>query len=126
LLRHDIRNDSDALHAHFGINVAGISISRSSSWSLTKANGRRPFAPEAGGNYEVFLERPMAGEILKYYDQDVMLMPRLLTVYGGKLQAGVAAQLQGIVDERIRPSKTDTFDGQGRHMAAGPHLAPTR
>ncbi|KAK7930908.1 hypothetical protein LTR80_011805 [Exophiala xenobiotica] len=95
-------------------------------WSLTKANGRRPFAPEAGGNYEVFLERPMAGEILKYYDQDVMLMPRLLTVYGGKLQAGVAAQLQGIVDERIRPSKTDTFDGQGRHMAAGPHLAPTR
>jgi exonuclease 3'-5' domain-containing protein 1 len=68
----------------------------------------------------------MADEILKYCEQDVMLMPRLLAVYGGKLQAGVAAQLQGIVDERIRLSKTDTFNGQGRHMAVGPHLAPTR
>ncbi len=149
----DIRNDSDALHAHFGIHVAGIidlqvieyatrnprgkyvnglakCIERDlpyiPGWSLTKANGRRLFAPEAGGRYEVFIERPMADEILKYCEQDVMLMPRLLLLYGRKLQAGVGAQLQDIVDERIRLSKTDTFNGQGRHMAVGPRLAPAR
>ncbi len=149
----DIRNDSDALHAHFDINVAGIidlqvieyatrnprgkyvnglakciekDLPYIPGWSLTKANGRRLFAPEVGGKYEVFLERPMADEILKYCEQDVMLMPRLLSVYGGKLQVGIAAQLQGIVDERIWLSKTNTFDGQGRHMAVGPYLARTR
>ncbi|KIW35191.1 uncharacterized protein PV07_01904 [Cladophialophora immunda] len=149
----DIRNDSDALHAHFGVNVAGIidlqviefatrnrrgryvnglakciekDLPHIPGWSLAKAKGRRLFAPEAGGKYGVFLERPLPDEILQYCEQDVMLMPRLLAVYGGKLQAGVAAQLQGIVDERIRLSKTDTFIGNGRHMAVGPHLGPAR
>ncbi|KIW22036.1 uncharacterized protein PV07_12563 [Cladophialophora immunda] len=149
----DIRNDSDALYAHFGVNVAGIidlqvieyatrnprgqyvnglakciekDLPPIPGWSLAKASGRRLFAPEEGGKYEVFLERPLSDEILKYCEQDVMLMPQLLAVYGGKLQAGPAAQLQGIVDERIRLSKTDTFNGKGRHMAVGPRLAKTR
>ena len=149
----DVRNDSDALHALFGVNVAGVfdlqvieyatrsprgkfvyglascierDLPYTPGWSLAKANGRRLFAPEAGGKYEVFLERPMADEIIKYCEQDVMLMPQLLVVYGSKLQPGVAAQLQDIVDERIRLSKTDTYNGKGQHMAIGPSLAPAR
>lgn len=149
----DIRNDSDALYAHFGVHVAGIidlqvieyatrqsrrkfvhglakciekDLPHIPGWSLVKANGRRLFAPEAGGKYEVFLERPMAADIVKYCEQDVMLMPRLLASYGPKLRPGVAAQIQTIVDDRIHLSKTVTFNGVGRHMAVGPYLAAAR
>lgn len=149
----DVRNDSDALHAHFGINLAGVidlqvieyatrqprgkfvkglarciewDLPYTPGWSLIKANGRRLFAPEAGGKYEVFLERPMAADIVKYCEQDVVLMPQLLAHYGPKLIAGVAAQIQAIVDDRLRLSKTATFNGTGSHMAIGPHLAAAR
>lgn len=146
----DVRNDSDALHAHFGVNIAGTidlqiieyatrqprgrfvnglarcierDLPYSSDWSLIKAKGRRLFAPEVGGKYEVFLERPLPADIVKYCEQDVILMPRLLASYGPKLRSGVAAQIQTIVDERLRLSKTTMFNGQGKHMAVGPCLA---
>ena len=149
----DIRNDSDALHAHFDVNIAGVidlqvieyatrqprgkfvnglakcianDLPYTPGWSLIKANGRRLFAPEAGGKYEVFLERPIAAEIVKYCEQDVILMPRLLAFYGPKLRSGVAAQIQTIVDDRIILSKSVTFNGKGRHMAVGPYLAAAR
>jgi len=149
----DIRNDSDVLYAHFGVNIAGVidlqvleyatrqprgtfvnglakciekDLPYTPGWSLVKANGRRLFAPEAGGRYEVFLERPMAADIVKYCEQDVMLMPRLLAVYGPKLRCGVSAHIHTIVDDRIRLSKTVTFNSKGRHMAVGPYLAAAR
>lgn len=146
----DIRNDSDALYVLFGVSVAGVidlqvleyatrqpqgkfvnglakcierDLLNTTAWATVKANGRRLFAPEAGGKYEVFLDRPMAPDIIKYCEQDVMLMPQLLALYGAKLRPGVAPQLPNIVDERIRLSKTDTFHGKDRHMAIGPYLA---
>jgi len=149
----DIRNDSDALYAHFRVNMAGVidlqiieyttrqprgkfvnglarciekDLPYSSDWSLVKANGRRLFAPEVGGKYEVFLERPLAADIVKYCEQDVLLMPQLLASYGPKLRSGVAAQIQTIIDDRLRLSKTTTYNGQGRHMAIGPYLAAAR
>jgi exonuclease 3'-5' domain-containing protein 1 len=149
----DIRNDSDALYAHFSVDVAGIidlqlmeyatrqprgkfvnglarcienDLPYSSDWSRIKADGRRSFAPEAGGRYEVFLERPLAENIAKYCEQDVLFMPRLLAIYGRNILPGVAAQLQGIVKDRILLSKTPGYNGVGRHMAVGPHLAPAR
>ena len=149
----DIRNDSDALYAHFGVNVAGVidlqvleyatrqprgkfvnglakciekDLPYQRGWSLTKANGRRLFAPELGGRYEVFLDRPLATDIIDYCEQDLMLMPRLLAKYGPLLRPAVASQIQDIVEDRIRLSQTATFNGQGRHMAVGPKLAMAR
>lgn len=149
----DIRNDSDALHAHFGINVAGIidlqvlecatrqprgsylsglakcieqDLPYDPARTRIKANGRRLFAPEAGGRYEVFLERPLATDIVEYCEQDVLCMPKLLAQYAVTLHPSVAAQLQAIVDDRIRLSKTATFNGKGRHMAVAPYIAPAR
>ncbi|RMZ75733.1 hypothetical protein DV737_g5136, partial [Chaetothyriales sp. CBS 132003] len=149
----DIRNDSDALFSHFGVNVAGVidlqvieyatrqprgkfvnglakciekDLPYTPGWSLIKANGRRLFVPEWGGKYEVFLERPLAADIAKYCEQDLVVMPRLLAMYGPKLPTGLAPQIRTIVDDRIRCSKEATFNGKGRHMAIGPYLAPAR
>lgn len=149
----DIRNDSDALHAHFGINIDGVidlqlveyasripmgkfvnglarcierDLPYQPGWSLTKANGRRLFAPEMGGRYEVFLERPMPATIMRYCEQDVMLMPQLLSYYGKRIRPGMAAQLPKLTEDRISLSKTPTYDGKGRHKAVGPQMAPYR
>lgn len=151
----DIRNDSDALHGLFGINVKGIidlqvleyvtrqprgkfvnglakcidndlPYSARPGWAQTKADGRRLFAPEVGGKYGVFLERPIPAEIVKYCEQDVLLMPRLLACYGPKLLPGVAAQIQNIVDDRVGLSKMPQYNGKGRHMVIGPSLEPSR
>lgn len=149
----DIRNDSDALYGLFGIKVAGIidlqlleyatrhprgkfvnGLSRciendlpyKPGWAQTKANGCRLFAPEVGGKYEVFLERPIPENIVKYCEQDVLLMPQLLARYGPKLLPGIAAQIQGVVDDRVKLSTSAGFNGKGRHMAVGPNLSPAR
>ncbi|KAJ5995438.1 hypothetical protein N7481_002415 [Penicillium waksmanii] len=105
----DVRNDSDALFAHYGIHLAGIQdlqlmelVTRSYSkkfvtglgkciekdapitstekvdWSLTKERGRRLFAPEYGGKYEVFNNRPLSQDILQYCCQDVEFLPETL------------------------------------------------
>ena len=127
----DIRNDSDALYAHFGVSVAGVidlqvleyatrqprgkfvnglakciekDLPYQRGWSLTKAKGRRLFAPELGGRYEVFLDRPLATDIMEYREQDLMLMPRLLAKYAPLLRPAVASQIQNIVEDRIRLS----------------------
>ena len=149
----DVRNGSDALCSHFGVHLAGIidlqvieyatrqptgklvnglaecitnDLPYNPGWSATKAEGRRLFAPEVGEKYEVFVQRPMPENIVKYCEQDVILIPQLLARYGSVLRPGVAAQLQVIIDERVQLSKTTTFNGKGSHMAIGPNLEPLR
>lgn len=51
-----------------------------------------------------------------------MLMPELLALYGPKLPDGLAVRVQEVIDERIRDSRSGTFNGKGRHMAVGPFV----
>lgn len=149
----DIRRDSDALGALFGVKVAGIidiqvleyatrvqrykrlsglaacvekDLPLVPGWSQVKDEGRRLFAPEHGGTYKVFLERPLSAKIIQYCEQDVLLMPALLAKYGSKLFRQRATQVQLIVDDRIRLSQAPDFNGDGKHMRLGPSLKPDR
>lgn len=112
----DVRNDSDALFAHYGIQLAGIHdlqlmelvtrphnkkfvkslakcIERDAPitfaervlWSYTKERGRRLFAPECGGSYEVFNARPLSEVILQYCCQDVEFLPRLWKTFDDRM-----------------------------------------
>jgi exonuclease 3'-5' domain-containing protein 1 len=56
---------------------SSISAVAKTEWCLTKERGRRLFAPEKGGRYEVFNERPLNPEITQYCKQDVVLLPGL-------------------------------------------------
>lgn len=95
-------------------------------WQKRKDEGRKLFVPELGGKYEVFLERPMAPELVDYCELDMMMMPGLLAIYARRLGNNVAAQLQDIVDARIALSQSASFNGQGRHMAVGPSITRYR
>lgn len=112
----DIRNDSDALHGHFGIKFAGVEdiqlmelatrafnrrcvngLSRciendvlmsgpeKRAWMQAKDKGKLLFAPERGGTYEVFNQRPLQEDIIQYCVQDVQLLPVLWKRYKEKL-----------------------------------------
>lgn len=111
----DVRNDADALFAHFGIHLRGtmdlqllenfkrhhfhedarlvhglarcvredsrMKPEEKRAWEDAKEKGRRMFAPERGGQYAIFDERPLNGDIMTYCEQDVLCMSGLWKVY---------------------------------------------
>ncbi|PPQ80271.1 hypothetical protein CVT24_006603 [Panaeolus cyanescens] len=111
----DVRNDSDALYAHFGVEmqnvldlqlldvasrrsknmnvlyVSGLArcidihLNGPAGWLETKEAGTRLFSPERGGSYEVFEQRPIDPVILRYSAQDVVLLFRLREVLESKI-----------------------------------------
>jgi exonuclease 3'-5' domain-containing protein 1 len=145
----DIRNDSDALYSLYGVKVAGIHdiqlmelATRSFSkrcinglakcierdipmnerreWMVTKERGRRLFAPECGGSYEVFNTRPLPDSIREYCMQDVQLLPRLWVHYSSKMTPQWRTKVENATQDRIQLSQSANFNGKGRHMALGP------
>ncbi|KAK4150294.1 ribonuclease H-like domain-containing protein [Chaetomidium leptoderma] len=147
----DVRNDSDALHGRFQINLAGIqdlqlmelatrsfprrlvcglakcieldaALTRAerSAWKATKERGLRLFAPERGGSYRVFNERPLSDEIRRYCVQDVHFLPRLWAHYRPRLTTVWEGRVREASRERVALSQTPGFNGQGKHMAMAP------
>lgn len=91
-----------------------------SSWLATKERGTRLFAPERGGSYQVFNERPLHAEIRRYCVQDVHLLPRLWAYYDGKLTKVWEGRVREASRDRVALSQTPGFNGEGKHMALAP------
>ncbi|KAJ5527079.1 hypothetical protein N7513_011238 [Penicillium frequentans] len=148
---YDVRNDSDALFAHYQIALDGIQdlqlmelASRKSSkkyvtglgkcieydaqmtsgerasWKLTKDTGRKLFAPELGGSYEVFNTRPLPDIIIQYCAQDVHLLPKLWRKYHQAMTPAWAEKVETEVKNRIELSRSATYKSNGREKALGP------
>jgi exonuclease 3'-5' domain-containing protein 1 len=152
----DVRHDSDALYAHFGIKLAGIEdlqlmqlatrggerthvkgLAHCIRWNIpytewkdgqdsidkwleTKEKGRKLFAPEHGGSFEVFIQRPLSEDVLKYCIEDVRLLPILWRVYNGWLTPFWRKLVDKEVENRIRSSQSEKFKGVGWHMTLAP------
>lgn len=147
----DVRNDSDALHCHFQVSLAGIEDlqlmevatrngskrllngltncisndaglepSQSFAWRLCKSVGIDMFAPEKGGSFEVFNERPLREAIVEYCAQDVILLPKLWSTYDSKLSPNWRASVTIAIRERIVKSQSPGYVPHGKHMALGP------
>ncbi|KAI0102807.1 ribonuclease H-like protein [Nemania sp. FL0031] len=89
-------------------------------WTAAKDEGRKLFAPEKGGSYEVFDRRPLAEKIALYCVQDVQYLPRLWDLYNRKLTANWAVKVQGETAQRVVKSQALNFNGDGPHMRLGP------
>jgi exonuclease 3'-5' domain-containing protein 1 len=98
---------------------ARLSAADSKAWKEVKDAGRKLFAPELGGSFEVFDQRPLSAEVLKYSVQDVLYMPALRKNYLDQLTLVWKAKVEEEVIERIALSQSATFNGKGRHMAEG-------
>lgn len=89
--------------------------------SQVKEKGLRLFAPEKGGKYEVFNERPLSNDLMNYCAQDVQVLPALWKQYDRKLGTNWRSKVHLESESRVKMSQTATYNGKGRHMA----LAPT-
>lgn len=100
---------------------AGLNYAERQVWSRTKEAGRRLFAPELGGSYEVFAKRPMSQAMMDYCVQDVALLPRLAARYTSNLDARWKQRCEDEVKKRVEMCRSPVWLGEGRHCA----LAPT-
>lgn len=111
---------------------AGLTRRESNNWNQVKAAGRKLFAPELGGRYEVFDERPLPQALIDYCVQDILYMPQLLLKYARRMDDHEVSQVHLETIARISLSRSPGFNGKGRHMAVAPrfrysfHILPLR
>ncbi|TAQ85606.1 hypothetical protein B7494_g6060 [Chlorociboria aeruginascens] len=100
-----------------------ISAAAKTEWSLTKKRYHRLFAPEQGGRYEVFNERPLKPEIIECCKWNVVLLPGLYNVYNTKLrQPGLAfwrVHVRETIKDWIKLSQSSGYDGKSKSNALG-------
>lgn len=99
---------------------ANLSWAEKSRWRMAKEKGRKLFAPELGGNYQVFNVRPLTEDIMTYCVQDVQFLPRLWSHYRLKLTPFWKAKIEKATRDRIALSKSHDFSAKGQHMALAP------
>ncbi|KAJ5899122.1 hypothetical protein N7495_003866 [Penicillium taxi] len=101
-----------------------ISLTEKEEWKNIKENGRRLFEPTLGGQYEVFNERPISPDIVKYCTGDVIFLPDLFNKYYAQLsrpgEAFWKAQVLEATKDRVRFSRSPAFDGNSKSNARGP------
>lgn len=94
------------------------------AWQHTKESVRRLYDPRVGGRYEVFNERPLRPEIIKYCAQDVTLLPGLYAKYHARLcrpgQGFWESEVLIATKKRIELSQSPKYDGHTRENARGP------
>ncbi|OBT74501.1 hypothetical protein VF21_06920 [Pseudogymnoascus sp. 05NY08] len=104
-------------------NDSPISPIMKIQWIQTKDRGRSLFAPEEGGSFEVFNERPLKPELMEYCQKDTSLLPGLYSVYNAKLQAPNQAfwrvHVRGATKDRILLSRSPRYDGHSAGMSLG-------
>lgn len=100
-----------------------ISSTDKTRWRLSKERGVRLFAPEKGGRYEVFNERPLKPEIIQYCHLDVSLLPGLYDVYSAKLRPASQAFWRAHIPEetklRIKDSQSPSYVPRSKSKALG-------
>ena len=139
----DVRNDSDALFAHFNIflgassdvqllkaatqpwaqRLAGLkhciehdaqlSVDVLKNWQTVKAKGIRLFSAEHGGSYEVFNVRPLLQDIIIYCAQDVVHLPVLWRTYVDRLSKNWLKRVEAETEKRVLLSQAEFYDPKG-------------
>ena len=89
-------------------------------WTAIKEEGARRFAPERGGRYEVFNERPLKEEIRKYCVQDVLQLPALHRTYTNRLTTIWKGRVELETARRVAESQSDAYKPDGDHKRYGP------
>ncbi|KAK8121410.1 hypothetical protein PG999_005530 [Apiospora kogelbergensis] len=97
-----------------------ITSAERQDWKRTKEEGLKLFAPEKGGSYEVFNERPLPEKIRLYCVQDVQFLARLWSYYYAKMSEKWKVRVLAASKDRVSLSQTPGFNGKGQHKALGP------
>ena len=99
-----------------------LSLEEKKVWEAVKDKGARLFAPEKGGKYEVFDQRPLSKEMIDYCVQDVRFLPGLWEVYVRRLGNSKkwAAKIEKATLDRVKESQAIDYDPHSKSKALGP------
>ncbi|RAH63501.1 hypothetical protein BO85DRAFT_495395 [Aspergillus piperis CBS 112811] len=132
---HDLQVMEMGIRPHPGKYLAGLRkcISRDvpmtqadkANWSATKEIGKTLFSPQHGGSFEVFEARPLPEEIVQYYVQDVLFLPKMWQIYNQALTPTSRERVEIEVKNRVRLSQSSQFIGKGSHLVLAPQLWET-
>jgi exonuclease 3'-5' domain-containing protein 1 len=98
-------------------------------WQRSKELGACLFDPGRGGRYEVFNERPLNAEIIRYCARDVALLSELWREYSAKMKPpGLNVGMSNFwtdrvrveTEKRVRLSQSEGYNGHTAEMALGP------
>lgn len=101
-------------------NDAGLTLAEKAAWKANKEMGLNLFAPDRGGSYAVFNERPLRKEIEEYCIQDAVYLPRLWLRYDKMLSPAWKDRVREATEARVVMSQELAYDGNGQHQAQGP------
>jgi len=101
-------------------NDAPITMQEKQSWKAVKERGASVFAPEKGGSYEVFNDRPLNQDILGYCVQDVQFLPHLWRTYSARLSAFWRNKMEDETKNRVLESRSETYEPHGSNRTLGP------
>jgi exonuclease 3'-5' domain-containing protein 1 len=87
-----------------------------------KAKGKNLFAPELGGSYQVFVNRPLAKELLTYSAVDVYFMDHLRMYLYESLPSRVKTSVKNVSEERLFEHKKAGYTAHGREKAVSPRV----
>lgn len=140
----DVRNDSDALHYHFGICLRGVvdiqlleNASRSPQAPKRLLHGLKRciehdlyFSPVQRNAWKAvkyqgrktmdFDERPLSEAVRTYCAGDVRYMPRMWQLYSGRLEGKWNDMVADETERRVELSQSPGYEPHGRHKVLGP------
>ncbi|CAF9910445.1 hypothetical protein IMSHALPRED_009200 [Imshaugia aleurites] len=99
---------------------APIAVQQKQTWTAVEAAGTMLYAPQKGGSYGIFNERPLREEIRAYCVQDVQFLPVLRQTYCGRLQPIWEARVDVETTARVQLSQTRAYQPQGPDKAFSP------
>ena len=85
-----------------------------------KELGLMLFAPERGGSYAVFNDRPLKDKIRDYCVQDVQFLPLLRQTYCDRLQPAWKTKVNTETLARVQSSQTMAYKPDGKDKALSP------
>jgi exonuclease 3'-5' domain-containing protein 1 len=101
-----------------------LSAEEKKAWEIAKDRGQQLYAPENGGRYEIFNERPLKEDIKVYCQQDVLCLPNLHKVYRSKLAcsgfSNWSIQVRQQTEKRLEESTSEHYQPNGAHKTHAP------
>jgi len=150
---YDVRSDADALYNLFQVDmkntydlqllevaarrasklrvkfISGLGktieqyLAPPAEWKRIKEEGTALFAPDRGGAYEIFEQRPLDPRILLYCAQDVSLLFDLEAILENRIRGSPERWHDRVVfasSQRVNESHSRFFSGRGPHRAIAP------
>jgi exonuclease 3'-5' domain-containing protein 1 len=99
---------------------SNMTAAEMNSWTATKIAGVKLFAPEKGGTYEVFKQRPLNQALIPYSINDVVCLPHLYEKFTSTLSEQMRRDVESKTEHAILETLSPQFQGKGPHMSFSP------